>query len=155
LCEKRSGSSVAAGSLGTGIQSSGGGSPIRAAACLLICAEAVTATPATPIVGLSVGFAGGRQLTPDQHHGLSPRRRQIMCKMEPAPFPTECALHIAANRECSWISQAHAPDRPVSSKSRRPRKAEPRVLFRPQKWVLTAERPKPRGNYQNKSKGKR
>ena len=80
-------------------------------------------------VDLSVGIDDRRQLTPDQHHDLPPRRRQIVLKMEPAPFPTEFALHIAPNHVCSWNARARLPDRPVSWKSRRPRKAELGVHF--------------------------
>ena len=91
-CESRcvrrgSGASVCAGSLGTGLTGSGGGSPIRADACLVICAEAEIATPTTPVVDLSVGIGGGHQVTPDQHHGLSPRRWHTMFILQPAPFP--------------------------------------------------------------------
>jgi hypothetical protein len=137
-CVRRGGgASICAGSLGTGLTGTGGGSPIRAVPCLVICAEAETAMLTTPVVGLSVGIGGGRQVTPDQHHGLSPRRRQIMCKVEPAPFPTESAPHIAANHANSRNARAHPPDRPVSSKSRRPGKAERgvRIIARdPQCW---------------------
>ena len=124
-CVRRgSGASICAGSPGTGLPSTGGGSPIRAEACLVICAEAETAMLTTPVVGLFVGIDAGRQVTLDQHHGLSPRRRQIMFRMEPAPFPTVSAPHLAAKHANSRNARAHPPHRPVSSKSRRPRKAE-------------------------------
>ena len=96
-CVRRgSGASICAGSPGTGLTGTGGGSPIRAEACLVICAEAEIAMLTTPVVGLWVGIDDRRQVMPDQHHGLSPRRRQIMFKMEPAPFPTEIGPHNAA-----------------------------------------------------------
>jgi hypothetical protein len=40
-------------------------------------------------VDLSVGIDDRRQVTLDQHHGLSPRRSKTMSRLEPAPFPTE------------------------------------------------------------------
>jgi len=78
-CESRcvrrgSGASICAGSLKTGLTGTGGGSPIRGVPCLVICAEAETAMLTTPVVGLFVGIGGGRQVRPDQHHGLSPKR---------------------------------------------------------------------------------
>ena len=88
-------------------------------------------------VDLSVGIDDRRQVTLDQHYELSARRRQIMCKMEPAPFPTESAPHIAAPHANWRNARAHPPDRPVSSKSRRPGKAERgvRVIARdPECW---------------------
>ena len=137
-CVRRgSGSSICAGSLGTGLAGTGGGSPIRAVTCLVICAEAETAMLTTPVVGLSVGIDAGRQVTPDQHHELSAKRRQIMFRMEPAPFPTESAPHIAAPHANSRNARVHAPDRPVSSKSCCPGKPERGVQFiarDPQCW---------------------
>ena len=64
-CVRRrgSGASICAGSPGTGLPSTGGGSPIRAEACLVICAEAETAMLTTPVVGLFVGIDAGRQVT--------------------------------------------------------------------------------------------
>ena len=54
LLRRGSGTSVAAGSLGTGIAGSGGGSPIRGVPCLFICGTAEIATLTTPIADLSV-----------------------------------------------------------------------------------------------------
>ena len=79
-----------------------------------------------------------RQVTLDQHHGLSPRRWHAMFILQRAPFPTESAPHIAAILACSRNARAHPPDRPVSLKSRCPRKAERgvRVIARdPQCWL--------------------
>ena len=137
-CVRRgSGPSICAGSLGTGLTGSGGGSPIRAEACLFICGEAEIAMLTTPVVGLSVGIGGGRQVTPDQHHGLSPRRWHGWFILQPASFPTECTPHNAANHANSRNARAHPPHRPASSKSRCPRKAERgvHVIARdPQYW---------------------
>jgi hypothetical protein len=88
-------------------------------------------------VDLSVGIDDRRQVTLDQHHGLSPRRSKTMSRLEPAPFPTECAPHIAAPHANPQNARVYTPDRPVSSKSRRPRKAERgvRVIARdPECW---------------------
>ena len=124
-CVRRgSGASICAGSLGTGLTGTGGGSPIRGVPCLVICAEAETAMLTTPVVGLWVGIDAGRQVTLDQHHGLSPRRWHAMFILQPAPFPTECAPHNAPTHANSRNARAHPPHRPVSSKSRRPRKTE-------------------------------
>ena len=87
LLRRGSGTSVAAGSLGTGITGSGGGSPIRGVPCLFICGAAEIATLTTPIAGLSVNrgkplprsgrwekvFEGKKcsAFVPDgRHHGL-------------------------------------------------------------------------------------
>ena len=124
-CVRRgSGASICAGSLGTGLTGAGGGSPIRGVTCLVICAEAETVMLTTPVVGLSVGIGGGRQVRPDQHHGLSPRRWQGWSRLEPAPFPTGIRLHNAPTHANSMNARARSPHRPVSSKSRRPGKAE-------------------------------
>ena len=80
-------------------------------------------------VDLSVGIDDRRQVTPDQHHGLSAKRRYTMLPTQPAPFPTELALHLAAKHANSMNARVYAPDRPVSSKSRRPAKAEWGVQF--------------------------
>ena len=61
-----------------------------------------------------------------------------MSRLEPAPFPTECAPHNAAHHANPQNARAHPPHRPVSSKSRRPRKAERgvHVIARdPQCWL--------------------
>ena len=74
-CVRRgSGASICAGSPGTGLPGTGGGSPIRGVPCLVICAEAETAMLTTPVVGLFVGIDAGRQVTLDQHHELSAKR---------------------------------------------------------------------------------
>jgi hypothetical protein len=75
-------------------------------------------------VDLSVGIDDRRQVTLDQHHELSAKRWYSMFPTQPAPFPTESAPHIAAPHANWRISQAYAPDHPVSLKSRRPGKAE-------------------------------
>ena len=124
-CVRRgSGASICAGSPGTGLTGAGGGSPIRAEACLVICAEAEIAMLTTPVVGLWVGIDDRRQATPDQHHGLSPRRWHGWFILQPAPFPTECAPHNAASHANSRNARAHPPHRPVSSKSCCPGNAE-------------------------------
>ena len=85
-CVRRgSGASICAGSPGTGLPGTGGGSPIRGVPCLVICAEAETAMLTTPVVGLFVGIDAGRQVTLDQHHGLSPRRSKTMCRHRSRP----------------------------------------------------------------------
>jgi hypothetical protein len=87
LLRRGSGTSVAAGSLGTGIAGSGGGSPIRGVSCLFICGAAEIATLTTPVVDLSVNRgkplprsgqweksvlrSGCPTVAPDdRHHGL-------------------------------------------------------------------------------------